>query len=60
MASKRRKKSGNGGQSQKKGSARTREKKFSASGQTNEPFERPMKRQIGQHEGAGRPPLMKK
>ena len=59
MATKKRKKSG-GGQSQKKGSARTRQKKFSASGQTNEPFERPMKRNIGQHEGAGKPPLMKK
>ena len=47
MATKRKKKSGNGGQSEKEGSARTREKKFSASGQTNEPFERPMQRQIG-------------
>ena len=49
-----------GGQTQRKPSTKSRRKKTEATPQTNEPFEQDTARRIGQHVGAGKPPLMKK
>jgi hypothetical protein len=54
------KKRGGGGQTKKKISAKSRRKKTKGSPQTEAPFEQDLNRRIGQHEGAGKPPLMKK
>jgi hypothetical protein len=43
-----------------KPSTKSRRKKTESSSQTNGPFERDAKRRIGQHEGAGKPPMTKK
>jgi len=40
--------------------AKRRRKRETGPGQTNQPFERDLKRRIGQYGGAGEPALMKK
>jgi hypothetical protein len=59
MAAKSKKRDG-GDRTQKKASAKSRRKKAKAPSQTNKPSEQDVHRRIGQHEGAGKPPLMKK
>jgi hypothetical protein len=44
----------------KKKTIKRRRKSANVSGQTNQPFEQDSKRRIGQFEGEGEPPLMKK
>ena len=44
----------------KKKTSKSRRKSDNVSGQTNQPFEQDSKRRIGQYEGEGEPPLMKK
>ena len=53
------KKTGKRAQPKKKTSKRRR-KSDNISRQTNQPFEQDPKRRIGQYEGEGEPPLMKK
>jgi hypothetical protein len=44
----------------KKKTAKRRRKSDNIAGQTNQPFEQDAKRRIGQFQGEGEPPLMKK
>jgi hypothetical protein len=44
----------------KKKTTKRRRKSANVSGQTNQPFEQDSERRIGQFEGEGEPPLMKK